>query len=55
MASRVDVCVAIVDAQAGVLDGDDQRFEAFAASLREFPGLLNGLHANAALGPVEDG
>ena len=55
MGTWVDVCVAIVDAQAGVLDGDDGRFEAFVEALRDFPGLHNGLHANAALGPFEEG
>ena len=47
------VCTAIEDGLAGSGDGDDERFEAFEASLTEFPGLINGLHANAACGPFE--
>ncbi len=48
-----DVCTAIEDGLAGSADGDDERFEAFEAALTAYPGLLNGLHANAACGPFE--
>ena len=53
MGSFDDVCTAIEDGLAGSGDGDDERFEAFVAALTEFPGLINGLHANAACGPFE--
>lgn len=53
MGSFDAVCTAIEDGLAGSAEGDDQRFESFVAALTEFPGLLNGLHANAACGPFE--
>ena len=53
MGSFDDVCTAIEDGLAGSAEGDDERFESFVAALTEFPGLLNGLHANAACGPFE--
>ena len=48
------VCEAIEDGIAGSAEGDDERFEAFVDALRDFPGLVNHLHANAACGPFED-
>lgn len=53
MDSFDDVCTAIEDGLAGSAEGDDARFEEFVAALTEFPGLINGLHANAACGPFE--
>ena len=48
-----DVCSAIEDGLAGSAEGDEARFDAFVAEVTEFPGLINGLHANAACGPLE--
>lgn len=47
------VCEAIRDGRAGVA-GDEERFDAFVAALRDFPSVVNELHANAACGPFED-
>lgn len=55
MSSWVGVCEAINDGMAGTEDGDDERFEAFADALREFPSLMNDLHANTMVGPFEQG
>jgi len=52
--SWVLTCDAIEDGIAGSAEGDDERFEAFVDALRDFPSLVNHLHANAACGPFED-
>ncbi len=51
--SWVAVCEAIDDGYHGSADGDDERFEDFVDALRDFPSLVNHLHANAACGPFE--
>lgn len=48
------VCEAIEDGLAGSAEGNDERFDAFVDALRDFPSLVNRLHANAACGPFED-
>jgi hypothetical protein len=55
LTSWVEVCDRLEDGIAGAREGDMVRFEAFAESLREFPSLMNELHANTALGPFEAG
>jgi hypothetical protein len=51
--SWVLVCEAIQDGIHGLEDGDEDRFEDFVGALRDFPSLVNHLHANAACGPFE--
>lgn len=47
------VCEAIDNGYHGSVADDSDRFDAFVDSLREFPSLVNDLHANAACGPFE--
>lgn len=49
------VCLAMLDGWVGIEDGDDERFAAFVAALREFPTLANELHATMMVGPFEAG
>lgn len=49
------VCLAVLDGLAGIEDGDEERFAAFVAALREFPTLGNELHATMMVGPFEAG
>ena len=51
--SWVSVCEAIDDGYQGSAEDDSDRFDDFVAALRDFPSLLNDLHANAACGPFE--